>query len=82
MAEERDEDFMKSTRNGITIADKLDYGPTLNRLERVFYFKGPSGGRGEMSIRELPDGAMQVYLFNLSTDTMIVCSDSHHITTR
>ena len=73
---------MKSTLNGITIADKLDHGPPLKHLERVVYFEGPREKRGDVSIREMPDGTMRVQLFNLPADTKVVCPDGNYISTR
>lgn len=72
----------KSTHNGLTIADKTDHAPSLKNNERVIYFQGPAGKRGEMSIREMPDGTMQVWLFNLDPSTKVVCPEEHYIFTR
>jgi hypothetical protein len=74
--------MMKSTHNGITIADKTDHGPGLKKDERVIYFEGPSGKRGEVSIREMADGTMQVWLFNLAPETKVVCPEGNYISTR
>jgi len=64
---------------GITVADKDQHGPKLKHNERVLYFEGPSGNRGEMSIREI-DGELRIQLFNLG-NAVVVCPEANYQST-
>jgi hypothetical protein len=51
-------------------------GPADRRskgCERIAEFRGSSGKGGMISVREKEDGTMQVWLFNVSPGTTIIC---------
>ena len=61
----------------ITIVDKADHRPPLKHNERIIHFQGPLGKSGDISIHEMPDGTMQIWLFKLALGTAVICPEGN-----
>jgi hypothetical protein len=50
--------------------------------ERIAEFRGRNGNSGRISVRELRDGTMQVWLFKLSPGTVVICPEANYLPRR
>ena len=83
MNEAKEREATLKQAEGIVVTDKVDHRPPLKHRERVIHFQGPCGRGGDISIRELNDGTVQVWLFNLlSPGAVMICPEANFCSTR